>query len=92
LYALEQPEHCSAWTAFLPATAGTTHCHEALQGIKFVVYAGDENAARQYLKTILLCTDANYPVGELVLAKSPKDEQPVRPVRPGVQCAVRHSR
>jgi hypothetical protein len=45
LYALEEPEYCSAWTAILPATPATTRCHEALQNVRFV-YASNEDAAK----------------------------------------------
>jgi Zn-dependent protease with chaperone function len=85
LSALEHAEHCQAWTALLPATAGTTRCHEALRGTQFTVYGASEGAVKEYLSAVLLAADSTYPVGELVWKKSPKDEQPVRPVRPGVQ-------
>jgi hypothetical protein len=39
------------------------------------------------LSAIALCADANYPLSDVVWEKSPKEDQPVRPVRPGVQRA-----
>jgi len=88
LYALEQLQHCGAWTALLPSTRAAGGCHEALQNARFIVYAADEEAAKKYLSAIALCADANYPVSDVVWTKAPKDEQPVRPVRPGVQRVV----
>jgi Zn-dependent protease with chaperone function len=85
LCALEQPAYCTGWTVYLPPAIATKRCHEALHDIQFVVYGPDEAAAQQSLQTVLLAADANYPIVGLIWTKLPKSEQPVRPVRPGVQ-------
>jgi len=80
-------EQCRAWIARFP-TPQSNHTPDVLRGRQIMVYAPDRKAAEGYLDEIL---DAIQPTPEpapaftLNWSEAPKDQQPVRPVYPGVQ-------
>jgi len=76
---------CTAWIATLPAGSG------ALAGRSVLVCAQGEVGARLHLETIVNATQGNGPPADLSHVSwrvAPKEQQPDRPVPPGVHSVV----
>lgn len=85
LYGLEDSARCSAWRATIPS-AGTFH--KALANTTYLIFATTAEEASRYTTTVLRAMDPNFDPACLIWKPAPKDEQPVRPARPGVQGMV----
>lgn len=85
LNALEERVHCQAWIAKFPQ--GTL---AALAGHSLIVCAPDRQSAEARLQTIVsaMAPEAAVDVSTLEWTDAPKDQQPVRPIQPGVQSVV----
>lgn len=91
LLMMEEPrERCVAWVATFPNNPPPL-TPEALKNCSLLIYAPDRRGAEGYLDTVL---DAMQPAtpparaATLFWREAPKEQQPVRPVRPGVQYAL----
>jgi tetratricopeptide (TPR) repeat protein len=86
LNALEERAHCTAWLAEFPPQ-GTI---AALAGHSLIVCAPDRLSAQTRLQTIVtaMAPEAAVDVSTLAWSEAPKDQQPVRPIQPGVQSVI----
>lgn len=84
----EEPRSdCRAWIATFPSGEPPT-TPAALSKRSFFIYAPDQTAAENYADTILVSMQPTNPparAATLHWKPAPKDQQPVRPVRPGVE-------
>lgn len=85
LLSLEQPTPgCRAWIAgFLPGSSAGSLKHRSL-----MIYSHTEKEAESHLQTIMQALEPNKPPlapSCFLLTPAPQDNQPVQPVRPGVQ-------
>jgi tetratricopeptide (TPR) repeat protein len=86
LMLLEEPrERCCAWIVTVPRHYGLP----AIAGHSFMVFGEDQRAAEQHFGALLGALQPGSPpaMGTLTWRAAPKDRQPDRPVRPGVQFA-----
>lgn len=85
LNSLNEPAICSAWQIKLPSTG---RYHEGLSNTVYLVYAVDESAALQHVVEVLTAMEPEFKPTDLVWERAPRDLQPDRPVRPGIQNVV----
>jgi len=78
---------CVAWLATFAPNA----LPAVLAGHSVLVFAADRAAAEQHVRTIVTAMQPEAPaidVSALTWNEAPRDQQPVRPVQPGVQAVV----
>lgn len=79
---------CSAWVCVIPAGTGRF----PLDGCSLLVFAENAEQARRHVEeiTAAMATEtARLDLGTVTWHKAPEDQQPVRPVFPGVQGVLR---
>lgn len=88
LVMLNEPmENCRAWIA----TCGKVAPLPAFANSTFLVYASEKTDAEKYFHEIVAAMQPNKPpaLGATVTwREAPRDQQPVGPVKPGLQCAI----
>jgi len=82
LASLNDVTACRAWNCTLPSTG---KYDERLSNTNFLICAPDQVAARQCAVEILTAMEPAFDPNDLIWTEAPKDQQPVRPLRPGIQ-------
>ena len=82
----ERRVRCKAWIAAIPAESATS-----LSGASLFVCAPDESAAKAHLAEIIAAmheSETPFDSATVAWSEAPTDQQPLRPVQPGVQYLI----
>src|SRR5207244_5758339 len=78
---LEPVTHCKAWVATLP---GSAQSHQAFKNTAYLIFAPSQPAAHAIIKMICSAMDPDFPASALMWKDARRDQQPARPVHPGI--------